>query len=186
MSPAEEHRIVAAEFTRRVRGVPSDGWDAPSPVEGWSARDVVRHLLDWLPGFVESGAGIRLTSTSSVDEDPAGAWKERCEDVQTLLDDPATAEITFRNRHTGDLPLDGAIDRFYTSDVFLHTWDLARASGQDDTLDPERCARLLEDMQPVDELMRSSGQFGPKVEVPPDADVQTRLLGFIGWDPFRP
>lgn len=185
MSPADEHRIVAAAFSHRVRGVPPQGWDHPSPVEGWSARDVVRHLLDWLPGFIESGAGIRLPDTSSVDHDPAGAWEARCEEVQTLLDDPATQDLTFNNRYTGDMPLDRAIDRFYTADVFLHTWDLARATDQDDTLDPERCARLLDEMQPVDELMRTSGQFGPKVEVPPDADVQTQLLGFIGRDPFR-
>jgi hypothetical protein len=34
--------------------------------------------------------------------------------------------------HTGELPLDAAIDRFDTTDVFMHTWDLARAIGQDD------------------------------------------------------
>jgi hypothetical protein len=33
-------------------------------------------------------------------------------------------------------------------------------------------------------VMRSSGQYGPRVEVPGDADTQTRLLGFIGRDPF--
>ena len=31
--------------------------------------------------------------------------------------------------------------------------------------------------------MRGSGQFGPRVEVPADADVQTRLLAFIGRRP---
>lgn len=44
---------------------------------------------------------------------------------------------------------------------------------------------MLEGMQPLDEVLRSSGQFGPKVEVPADADVQTRLLAFIGRDPVR-
>jgi len=38
-------------------------------------------------------------------------------------------------------------------------------------------------MQPLDDLLRSSGQFGPKVEVPADADVQARMLAFIGRDP---
>lgn len=185
MSPADEHRAVAAEFTRRVRGVPSDGWDAPAPVEGWVARDVVGHLLEWLPGFLESGAGLRLTSPASVDEDPAGAWTARCDEVQTLLEDRVTAGITFHTRHTEDLPLDRAIDRFYTPDVFLHTWDLARATGQDEQLDPGRCAHLLTEMEPLDDVMRSSGQFGPKVAVPEDADVQTRLLGFIGRDPLH-
>jgi uncharacterized protein (TIGR03086 family) len=85
----------------------------------------------------------------------------------------------------GEMPLPDAVDRFYTSDVFMHTWDLARATGQDERLDPQACADLLAEMAPIEELMRSSGQYGPRVPVPDDADVQTRLLGFIGRDPLR-
>lgn len=83
------------------------------------------------------------------------------------------------------MPLPRAIAQFFTADVFMHTWDLARATGKDETLDPQRCAMLLEGMQPLDELLRSSGQYGPRVEVPDDADVQTRMLAFIGRDPRR-
>jgi uncharacterized protein (TIGR03086 family) len=87
------------------------------------------------------------------------------------------------NRHIGEMPLDQAIDRFYTSDVFMHTWDLARATGQDDRLDPDQCAVLLAGMEQVEDLIRASGQYGPRVPTPDDADAQTRLLGFIGRDP---
>ena len=80
-----------------------------------------------------------------------------------------------------DLPT--AIDRFYTADVFMHTWDLARAGGLDATLDADFCAELLAGMEPIEDLMRQSGQYGPRVPVPADADAQTRLLGFIGRDP---
>jgi hypothetical protein len=38
-------------------------------------------------------------------------------------------------------------------------------------------------MELLDEVLRASGQSGPRVEVPGDADVQTRMLGFIGRDP---
>ena len=38
-------------------------------------------------------------------------------------------------------------------------------------------------MEPFEELMRSSGQYGPRVAVPDDAPAQDRLLGFIGRDP---
>ncbi len=62
----------------------------------------------------------------------------------------------------------------------MHTWDLARATGQDETLDPDKCAELLAGMVPYEEAMRSSGQYGPRVEVSDDADVQTRMLAFIG------
>ena len=37
-----------------------------------------------------------------------------------------------------------------------------------------------EQMLPLDDVLRASGQFGPRVEVPEDADAQTRLLGLVG------
>jgi uncharacterized protein (TIGR03086 family) len=183
LSPAESHRRIAGGFTARVRGVPAGAWDRPAPVAGWTARDVVRHLVEWFPAFLESGAGIRLPAGPSVDDDPVAAWAVQVEAVQALLDDPATADRVLTNPHTGDVPLDQAVDRFYTSDVFMHTWDLARATGQDESLDPDKCAQLLAGMEPVEEMIRASGQYGPRVEVPADADVQTRLLGFIGRQP---
>lgn len=182
-SAAAEHRTVAGGFTDRVRGVAPDGWDAPAPVAGWVARDVVRHLVEWFPGFLKAGSGIELPHGPSADEDTVAAWTVHSDAVQALLDDPATAGRTLTNPHLGELPLDIAIDRFYTSDVFMHTWDLARATGQDEKLDPVRCAALLEGMLPMDELLRASGQYGPRVEVADDADVQTQLLAFIGRTP---
>lgn len=104
--------------------------------------------------------------------------------VGPLLDDPGTAHRTLVNRHIGEIPLDEAVDRFYTCDVFMHTWDLARATGQDDRLDADFCAKLLAEMKPLDEVLRLSGQYGPRVPTPDDADVQTQLIGFIGRDPF--
>ena len=80
-------------------------------------------------------------SGPSVDEDPVAAWQVHCDAVQALLDDPATARKVLSNPHIGDVPLDQAVDQFYTSDVFMHTWDLARATGQDETLDPDEVRR---------------------------------------------
>ncbi|MFG3257153.1 TIGR03086 family metal-binding protein [Streptomyces sp. NPDC048172] len=180
---AEEHRWVARAFTERVRGVPADAWDSPAPCEGWVARDVVRHLVEWFPAFLSSGAGVELPKGPSVDDDPVAAWETLREGVQALLDDPATATKVLSNPHTGEVPLDQAVDRFYTADVFMHTWDLARATGQDERLDPGKCAQLFDGMQELDEVLRSSGQFGPRTEVAEDADVQTRLLAFIGREP---
>ena len=179
--PAERHRAVAGRFTDVVGGTPD--WGVPTPVPDWAARDVVRHLVEWFPGFLESGTGIRLPAGPSVDDDPVGAWRTHADAVQAVLDDPATPGTTFSNPHTGELPLDQAVDRFYTVDVFMHTWDLARATGQDDTLDPALSAELLAGMEPIDELLRSSGQYGPRVPVPDSASAQDRLLGFIGRDP---
>jgi uncharacterized protein (TIGR03086 family) len=179
--PAARHREVDRVFTDRVLGTRS--WDVPSPVAAWTARDVVGHLVTWFPPFLHAGSGIELPSGPPVTDDPAGAWRAHSDAVQALLDDPATAGRKLANPHIGELPLDRAIDQFYTVDVFMHTWDLARATGQDDRLDPELCAQLVAGMEPMEQLMRSSGQYGPRVPVKDDADAQTRLLGFIGRDP---
>jgi uncharacterized protein (TIGR03086 family) len=181
LSAAERHRQIAAGFTDRVEG--TKDWDAPAPVAGWAARDVVRHLVEWLPGLLSSGAGVTLPAGPGADADPAGAWRVHVTAVQALLDDPGTAGRTLSNPHLGEIPLDQAIDRFYTTDVFMHTWDLARATGQDETLDTEMCATLVSGMEPMDEMLRASGQYGPAVPVPAGADPQTRLIGFIGRDP---
>jgi len=179
--PAGRHRAIAGTFAERVRGV-SD-WDAPAPVDGWATRDVVRHLVEWFPGFLEVGAGIALPPGPSVDDDPVGAWTTHTDAVQAVLDDPATEAKVLNNPHTGDVPLPQAIDQFYTADVFMHTWDLARSSGQPDRLDADFANQLFTGMEQYDEMLRSSGQYGPRVPVPDTADITDKLVGFIGRDP---
>lgn len=180
MTPAEHHREVAALFTEKVEGVTD--WDVPTPVEGWVARDVVGHLVTWLPAFLESRGLPGLDDGLDRRVDPVGAWLTQVDAVQALLEGP-DADLVFDDPHLGPQHLSELVDRIYTGDVFLHTWDLARATGQDDTLDPATCVEMLAGMEPIEELMRSSGQYGVRVDVPPDADAQARLLGFIGRDP---
>ncbi len=180
--PADEHRRIAGAFTATVEGVAPDAWEHPAPVDGWVARDVVRHLVEWFPAFLD-GAGITLPAGPSVDDDPVGAWRAQTDAVQALLDDPAAADRVQDLPHIGRMSIGQATDMIYTGDVFLHRWDLARATGQDETLDPEKCAAMLEGMLPMDDVLRQSGQYGPRVSVPDGADVQTRLLAFIGRTP---
>jgi uncharacterized protein (TIGR03086 family) len=184
---AAEFREVGGRFGEVVRAVPDDRWDDPAPVDGWTARDVVRHLVEWFPGFLAGGSPVSLPPVPSVDDEPVAAWESFAASVQALLDDPATEGLSFDNRHTGSMPLAQAVSQFFTADVLMHTWDLATATGQDPRLDPDRCTAMLEGMAAYDDLMRSSGQYGPRVPVPDDAPPQDRLVGFIGRDPhWRP
>jgi uncharacterized protein (TIGR03086 family) len=181
--PAAEHRSIAGTFAARVRGATPESWDSPAPVPGWTARDVVRHLLDWFPAFLAGGTDVELPPGPPVDDDPVAAWEHHARAVQEVLDDPATRGRRFAHPMLPEMALDEAISRFYTNDVFMHTWDLARATGQDERLDADRCRQLYEGMLPMDDVLRQSGQYGPKVAVAADADVQTRLLAFIGRSP---
>lgn len=180
--PAARHRAVAGRFTECVLG--TRDWLAPTPVAEWRAWQVVEHLTEWFRGFLASGAGIALARGPGAQHDPVGTWQVHTQAVQELFAEP---DRTLADPHVGELPVPEAIDHFYTPDVFMHTWDLARATGQNDRLDPDYCAQLLAGMEPIEALMRESGQYGPRVAVPDDADVQTRMLGFIGRDPqWRP
>lgn len=179
LDAADRHREVAAGFADIVAGV-SD-WDAPAPVDGWVARDVVAHLIDWFTGFLDAG-GITVPDGPAVVDDPEGAWSAHATAVQGLLDGPSAGE-TFTHPIAGEHRLADAVDRFYTADVFMHSWDLARSQGATPDLDPAYAQVLLDGMIPIDDLLRQSGQYGPAVEVPIDADAVSRLMGFVGRDP---
>jgi uncharacterized protein (TIGR03086 family) len=181
--PAAEHRSIAGVFTDTARAVPADLWDAQAPVPDWRARDVVRHLVEWFPSFLADGTDIKLEPGPSVDDDPLGAWEHHAAAVQEVLDDPASADVTFAHPRLPRMPLPQAVAQFYTADVFMHTWDLARATGQDVHLDEDRCREMYNGMQPMDEMLRQSGQYGARVPVADDASWQDRLMGFIGRDP---
>ena len=184
MEQAETFRRIAADFTARVDGVDPGGWDAEAPCDGWVARDVVRHLVEWVPWWVGEGTDHTVTVTADVDDDPAAAWTELRDQLQALLDRPEAAEETFESEMFGGaMPLGVALERFVTGDVLVHTWDLATATGQDQTIDAEFAAGMYEGMQPMDAMLRQSGHFGPRVDVADDADPITKLIAFTGRTP---
>jgi uncharacterized protein (TIGR03086 family) len=179
---AERFRRVDGTFTQRIREVPSDAWENPAPCDGWVARDVVRHLLEWVP-WVIGRSGIEFRPGPSVYDDPYGAWRNLADTLQSCLDDPAIAAQTFDAGPPGRMSVEDAIDSLVTADVLLHTWDLAVATGLDPTLDREMVVETLHRMEPMDETLRASGHFGPKVAAAPDADDQAKLIAFTGRDP---
>jgi uncharacterized protein (TIGR03086 family) len=180
---ADRYRRVAGRFTDRVNEVPEAAWDNPAPCEDWVARDVVRHLVEWVPAFFAVAGAPSLPTGPPVDDDPARAWSTLHNALQALLDDPAASAIEISHPRAGTHRLDDAIAAFVLGDIAVHTWDLARAAGLDETLDAEIVHDMLVGMKPLDEMLRASGQYGPKVDVPADADEQTRLLAFTGRRP---
>jgi uncharacterized protein (TIGR03086 family) len=180
---SQRYRKVADQFTAVAIAVPEDAWGNPTPCEGWVARDVVRHMVEWIPPFLESGADINLPKGPSVDDDPVGAWKALSDSVQALLDDPQIATAEFSHPKAGTHTIENAIAMFFLNDVLIHTWDLARATGGDETLDSDEVHRMFSGIEPYDEMLRTSGHYGPRVVVPDDADEQTKLIAFMGRQP---
>jgi uncharacterized protein (TIGR03086 family) len=70
-----------------------------------------------------------------------------------------------------------------TQDLTVHAWDLARAIGADDRLDPDLAETVLAYAQQHAKLWQGSGLFDPPVPVPDDADAQTRLVALLGRTP---
>src|SRR3954452_14479659 len=87
----ERYERITGQFTERVRAVPAADWDNPSPCEGWTARDVVGHLTEWIPGFFGS-QGVDFPPVPSVKDDPVGAWLTVQEPVAKLLAASAVAD----------------------------------------------------------------------------------------------
>jgi uncharacterized protein (TIGR03086 family) len=175
------YRNVADRFTQRARSVPDAAWDDPAPCAGWVARDVVRHMVEWMPVFL-TNAGLEAPKGPSVDEDPVGAWEALDAALQGALDDPETAAREL-DMGPGRFTVEVAVATFGLPDVLVHTWDLARATGLDESLDADEVHNLLVGMEPMDEALRTSGHFGPRVEVPDDADEVTKLIAFTGRTP---
>jgi uncharacterized protein (TIGR03086 family) len=170
-------------MTRVVRSAPDDAWDNPAPCEGWVARDVVRHVVEWMPEFLAAASSARIPEGPSVDDDPVGAWQTLDAGIQAVLDDQELAVSEFSHPVAGTHTLQDAISMFILGDVLIHTWDLARATGVDATLDATEVHLMLVHSEPYDEMLRTSGHYGPRVAVPDDADEQTRLIAFMGRRP---
>ncbi|WP_026874191.1 TIGR03086 family metal-binding protein [Jiangella gansuensis] len=172
------YRQLAAALTGRIEAVPANRWDSPSPCEGWSARDVVRHLIQVrhdMPAMV----GLTLPAGPSPDDDPAAAWAAARDAMQEILDDPARAGLEYDGM-SGRTTLAATIGSFVCFDLVVHGWDIARATGTDETLSAQELQVGWELARAVGDNLRRPGVCGPEVPAPADADEQTRLLAFLG------
>ena len=161
-------------------------WDVPAPVDGWTARDVVGHLTTWFPAFLDGGRRDAAARAGRRD-DPVGAWEAHAA-VQALLDDPESAGQKIDNPHIGDddgRRRDG--QDLHGRRLHAHLGPRPAPPARTTVSTPRFCAALLEGMEQMEDAVRASGQYGPRVPVADDADAQTRMLGFIGRDPaWRP
>ncbi|CAM01144.1 TIGR03086 family metal-binding protein [Saccharopolyspora erythraea] len=178
---SERYRALAAEFTRRVAAVPAGSWENPSPCEGWTARDVLRHVVE-VHRDMPSWAGLSVTLHRHVDDDPVGAWSEARDAIQELLEDPDRAGKRYDGIF-GPTTAEATVDRFLGFDLLVHGWDIARATGQDESLPEHEVTRVYADARALGDNLRRSGVCGPEVVVGEDASEQEKLLAFLGRRP---
>lgn len=191
-SAADRYRRHADAFERKIAAVRPDQWSNESPCAEWNARDVVDHIVS-MHGYMLRPIDRALSPAPSVKDDPLEAFRAARADVEAVLDDPELA-ATPCDTPNGRMTVEQQIDEVVSDDLVLHGWDLARATGQDETMEPEDVQRLwtITTAIPPDLMAkyRTPGAFGPGIEVfgpevkvPTDAPLQDRLLGLIGRDP---
>lgn len=176
---ADRYRRNADRFTAVLADVPDDGWDAASPCEGWTARDVVGHVVESQTGFLG-----RFDRAPELSGDVLADWPVLRDAMQAGLEDPEVAGTEYDGMF-GRTTFAATVDQFMCADLVVHAWDIARATGlpQHEAMPAEEVERIHGELHQVGPALRSPGVFGPEVEVPADAPAQDRFLGFIGRQP---
>jgi uncharacterized protein (TIGR03086 family) len=178
-----------AEFGRRLTALTPDQLQRPSPCEEWTARDVINHVVG------ESIMSVRLLRGASADEatagldgdvlgaDPAAAFAAAASAERAAFAEP---EALDRTVHHPAMDMPGAqLLGFRIGGLTLHAWDLARATGGDETLDADLVAAVWAQLSPMAPVIAQTGVFGagPSGDVGSDAPLQTRLLNLSGRRP---
>lgn len=156
-------------------------WSADTPCEGWSARDVVAHLIGAQREFL-TGHGADLGQEPDLDDDPAQAWRTHATHVMAALADDAVAGAAF-DGYFGPTTVGDTLARFYVWDMVVHRWDVARATGGDASLTDDELDRVENGADGFGDALYSDGVCAPGVEAPPGSDRTQRVLARLGRTP---
>ncbi|MFR9721797.1 TIGR03086 family metal-binding protein [Streptomyces sp. MS19] len=170
-----------------IAAVRPDQYGAASPCPDFDAEQLARHLIAVLRRVAVSGGGGHPFTVDSFADVPAAewteAWQEATAEAEAVWFDPA---ILGRTCELGFVTLSGAAAIVvYTTEISLHTWDLARATGQEPAWDDAALAPSVAAMRHAVPAEPRGGPvpFGPVVEVPDDAPLIDRLAAWYGRRP---
>jgi uncharacterized protein (TIGR03086 family) len=176
-STATSYEAANRPLTAVLDAVPAAAWSAASPCEGWSAADVVAHLVETQRDFFSRHA-IDLGTAPDVPADPAAAWRDHAKRVQEVLTDDVAA--TPFDGHFGPTTIGATLEQFYVWDMVVHRWDVARAGGLDTGLTDGELDRMEAGAESFGPALYMDGVCAPGVEAPADADRATRVLARLG------
>ena len=183
----ELHGRCGRRFAALVAGVGPEQWHDDTPCSEWDVRTLVHHLLyeqRWVPpvfaGLTIEQVGDRFDGDLMGDD--ASTWPgllaSSLEEAHAVVAEPDALERTV-HLSFGDAPGQEYVMQL-TADLAIHGWDLARATGQDDALDPGAVALLLSWTEANADLVAGSGMFGSRIDAGPGAPDDVRLLGLLG------
>lgn len=158
--------------------VSGEAWSAPSPCEGWSARDVIRHMVETQRELF-SGRGVDLGPAPDLDADPAVAWHHHTKQVLDVLRDGAVVATGY-DGYFGPTTIGATLEQFYVWDMLVHRWDIATSAGLNAGLTDAELDRIEQGADNFGEGLHMEGVCKAAVETPADADREVRLLARLG------
>jgi uncharacterized protein (TIGR03086 family) len=173
----ERVQNVVQGFDQRVQAAAADAWSNASPCEGWTARDVAVHVTNNLRRMT-AGIGGAAAPEVTADEDIVAAWGSTRDALLAAL--PGTDWSAALPGPFGPMPAEQLLGRILATDTLVHTWDLARAVGADETLPEDLIDGAYSGLKPMDAMIRRPGVFDAKIEPPAGANLQTEFLCFLG------
>jgi uncharacterized protein (TIGR03086 family) len=171
-------------FGDLVHQVPDDAWTGPTPCTEWDVRALVHHLvseISWMVPLLGERSVADVGDSLNGDllgDDPVASWDAAAAATLAAVGADGAMELVIHLSRRDITGADYAFEVF--NDLAIHGWDLARAIGADETIDPTYVAMIDERMSPVIADLKASGQYGDEVTPPDGADAQTRLLAMFG------
>lgn len=166
-------------FTAVVDAAPSGSWGNASPCAGWTATDVLDHVVDSQRDFFARhslGLGERPTGK------PAQVWAAHAAATRRVLGDGEVLGTEF-DSFFGPSTVGATLAMFFCLDLVIHRWDLARATGTETTFSEAELAAAEACLNKLGDNIYAHGACDPAVEVPADATRTDRLIARTGRDP---
>jgi uncharacterized protein (TIGR03086 family) len=184
------YRRSLTEFTSRVPQVRAEQWSAPTPCREWDVRTLVNHVVGedgWtaplFAGATVAEVGDRFNG-DLLGADPVASATGAAHQAEEAVTAPGALDRTV-HLSFGDTDAPEYVGQLM-ADHLIHAWDLAVSISADRTLDPDTVHFCAEWFTDHEDLYRSVGAIGPRVEVPADAGEQDRLIAAFGRDPGYP
>lgn len=178
---AQLTRRLGARITTLLESGPVD-WSLPSPCDDWDAGDVLDHLMETERDLLTEH-GVALGELP--DGDRTSRWRAHVDQLAAALEDPAVVDHAY-DGYFGPTTIGETFGGFYTLDLVVHRWDLARALGRSTTFDQHELELVRRAIEQGGDALYTEGICEPAVSVPDDATRQQRLLALTGRDPFGP
>ena len=162
---------LANAFDARVQATPAEAWGNQSPCAEWTAGDVVAHMSNNFNRMAGHDEPV------VADDDIVQSWNQAKARLEQRMTGDLSVEVP---TPMGPMTMAQMLGRFISTDILVHTFDLARATGGDETLDPQAVSMAYSGLKPMGDAIRRPGAFGAATPCPDDASEQTQFLCHLG------